>query len=158
MLAVRGVHLLTRKVVVVSGGFDPLHYGHVQYFEEARKLAGTKGIVIAILNNDNWLLKKKGHCFYPLDERYKILKAVKYIDEVLISVHKSNPDDMSIINELAMLQPTIFAKGGDRTADNIPELEYCKKRGIKVVFNVGGGKVQSSSEAVKRAREALRCV
>ena len=130
-------------IVAVSGGFDPIHPGHVRLFAEARAL-GDK--LVVILNNDNWLLKKKKSCFMKQNERKEVLEALKYVDEVIISKHKANSEDMSVSSELLLIKPDVFANGGDRTKKNVPETAVCEKIGCKMVFNVGkGGKVQSSS-------------
>lgn len=135
------------KIVAISGGFDPVHIGHIRLMKEARSL-GDKLVVIA--NNDNWLKQKKGFVFMNEKERVGVLAALRYVDEVIISQHPPKPKDMSVCQELAELRPEIFANGGDRKADNIPEYTLCEKLGIKMVFNVGGGKVQSSSELAKK--------
>lgn len=130
-------------VVAVSGGWDPIHVGHVRLFEEARKL-GDK--LVVILNNDNWLRKKKGYVFMNEKERREVLAALVAVDQVVITGHKANPSDMSVCAELKKIKPHIFANGGDRTLKNIPEVAICRGIGCKMVFNVGrGGKVQSSS-------------
>lgn len=130
-------------IVAVSGGFDPVHIGHIRMFKEARRL-GDK--LIVILNNDNWLEKKKGIVFMPERERKEILKSIRWVDKVVLTSHPPNPDDMSVCAELAKLKPDIFANGGDRKLGNIPEADTCRELNIKMVFNVGrGGKVQSSS-------------
>lgn len=130
-------------IVAVSGGFDPIHVGHIRMLKEAKQL-GDK--LVVILNNDNWLNKKKGYFFIPQDERKEILEAISCVDEVIITQHPRNPDDMSVCKELETIHPSIFANGGDRVLENIPEVETCKKIGCAMVFNVGhGGKVQSSS-------------
>ncbi len=130
-------------IVAVSGGFDPLHIGHVRMFEEAKKL-GDK--LIVILNNDNWLKKKKGYVFMPERERKEVLLALRAVDGVMITAHSRNPKDMSVCAELCKLKPDVFANGGDRKLENIPEVSACRCIGSKMVFGVGkGGKVQSSS-------------
>jgi len=130
-------------VVAVSGGFDPVHIGHVRMLKKAKKL-GDK--LVLILNNDNWLKKKKGHAFMPEYERKEILKELGCVDKVVLTGHPKNPKDMSISADLAKLRPHIFANGGDRKAGNTPEDKVCRKIGCKMVFNIGhGGKVQSSS-------------
>lgn len=130
-------------VVAVSGGFDPVHVGHVRLFHEAKKL-GDK--LVVILNNDNWLKKKKGYVFMPQEERKEIIEVLRWVDEVVITSHPKNPEDMSVCAELKKIRPDIFANGGDRTAKNIPEIPLCKEIGCKMIFSVGrGGKVQSSS-------------
>jgi cytidyltransferase-like protein len=130
-------------VVAVSGGFDPIHVGHVRLFQKAKKL-GTH--LLVILNNDNWLHAKKVHIFMPDKERREVIAALKSVDEVILTGHKKNPSDMSVCAELKKFKPDIFANGGDRKKSNIPEVPVCEKIGCKMVFNVGkGGKVQSSS-------------
>jgi len=143
---------------MVSGGFDPVHIGHVRMFNEAKKLGDE---LVVYLNNDNWLLKKKGFVFMPEYERKEIIEAFEAVDRVIISNHEKNPADMSVCVGLMEIRPHIFANGGDRNMNNAldpnsslyQEREIHKKFGIKMVYNVGyGGKVQSSSELVKKAR------
>ena len=130
-------------IVAVSGGFDPIHIGHIRLFREAKKL-GDK--LIVILNNDNWLKKKKNYVFMSQKERKELIEAIAGVDKVVFSGHKTNPKDMSVCAELKKIKPDIFANGGDRLADNIPEVAVCDKLGCKMVFNLGhGGKIQSSS-------------
>ncbi len=140
-----------KKVVMVSGGFDPVHIGHVRMFEEAKKL-GDK--LIVLLNNDNWLRLKKGYVFMEEQERKEIIKAFKAVDEVILTSHGPNTKDISISKDLKSIHPDIFAKGGDRNVSNIPtpEVLVCQEIGCEIVNDVGfGGKVQSSSELVKKA-------
>lgn len=129
-------------VVAVSGGYSPLHIGHVRLFQAAKKL-GDK--LVVIINNDNWIKKKKGHVFMSEAERKEIIKELACVDQVVITHHLKNPKDMSVCKELKRIRPDIFANGGDRTKKNIPEVKTCKEIGCKMVFNVGGGKIQSSS-------------
>lgn len=138
--------LSSRKpiVVAVSGGFDPLHFGHVRLIQAARKL-GDK--LIIILNNDHWLKRKKTHIFMHQRERREILESIEGVDEVVLTHHPQNPRDMSVNKEILKLKPDLFANGGDRkTEKDILETETCRKVGCKLIFNVGrGGKIQSSS-------------
>ena len=140
---------------MVSGGFDPVHIGHVRMFNEAKKL-GDK--LIVVLNNDHWLKKKKGKEFMPEHERKEIIEAFSSVDEVIISEHPENPEDMSICRELIKIRPHIFANGGDSnekdaddpTSSLYKEKQIHKEFGIKMVYNVGkGGKIRSSSELLK---------
>jgi D-beta-D-heptose 7-phosphate kinase/D-beta-D-heptose 1-phosphate adenosyltransferase len=141
-------------IVAVSGGFDPVHKGHVRMFNAAKKL-GDK--LIVILNNDNWLKAKKGFYFMDELERKEIIESFASVDEVVITEHKANCSDMSVCQTLKKIKPHIFANGGDRQAKNIPEYTLCKKLGIKMVFNVGeGGKVNASSKLIERAYENLK--
>ena len=128
------------KVVVVSGGFDPIHSGHIAMFKAANEL----GRVTVILNSDKFLLKKKKYLVMPFKERKAVLESIRYVDKVVRCIDK----DQTVCNTLAKLKPDIFANGGDRTLKNIPETEICKKFGIKMVFNTGGGKANSSSKII----------
>jgi len=130
-----------QKIVAVSGGFDPLHVGHIELFREAKKLGDT---LVVILNNDNWLKKKKTHVFMPEHERAEIIKALEMVDDVVLTDHKENPDDMSVSSILRQIKPDIFANGGDRKEHNTPEDVVCDELGIEMVFNLGN-KIQSSS-------------
>ena len=131
------------KIVAVSGGFDPIHIGHILLFQKAKKF-GDK--LVVILNNDNWLIKKKGRVFMTERERKKIIEAIKGVDKVILTKHPNNPGDMSVCLELKKLRPYIFANGGDRTRKNIPEVPLCESINCRMIFNVGpGGKIQSSS-------------
>ena len=136
---------------MVSGGFDPVHIGHVRLFNEAKKLGDE---LVVVINNDNWLRLKKGYAFMPEQERKEIIEAFKAVDRVILSSHKKNTKDISISKDILALRPHIFAKGGDRHAGNIPtpEVAVCDKIGCKIINDVGhGGKVQSSSELVKKS-------
>ncbi len=137
--------------VAVSGGFDPLHVGHVRMFKEARNL-GDK--LMVIINNDNWLQHKKGFVFMPQRERAEIVKELPFVDKVVFTDHGIKDPDRSITRSLKKFKPAIFANGGDRKGvKDIPEVAICEELGIKMVFNVGeGGKVQSSSWMVGASR------
>lgn len=133
------------RVVAVSGGFDPLHVGHVRMIQAAAKL-GTRLVVIA--NGDEFLVRKKGYAFMPVEERVEILRALRDVDEVVVAVDK----DQTVRETLRLVRPDVFANGGDRRATgDIPEAAVCRELGIEMIFNVGGGKVQSSSDLVQRA-------
>lgn len=137
-------------IVATSGGFDPLHIGHIRLLREAKKL-GDK--LIVILNNDNWLLFKKGHVFMKERERKEILESIRWVDKVTLTGHTKNTRDISVCRELMKIKPDIFAKGGDRNPakDPVPEVETCRKIGCRMVYNVGrGGKIQSSSWLLDR--------
>jgi len=140
----------SKKIVMVSGGFDPVHIGHVRLFNEAKKLGDE---LVILLNNDNWLKLKKGYAFMPEQERKEIIESFEAVDRVVLSSHKKNTKDISVVEDIKIIRPHIFAKGGDRTYDNIPEVPICEELNCKMVFNLGkGGKVQSSSDLVKKAK------
>jgi cytidyltransferase-like protein len=135
------------KIVAVSGGFDPVHIGHIRYLKGAAEL----GKVVVMLNTDEWLIRKKGKPFMPYDERKEILEAIKYVYKVVPVVDKGN----SVAESIRHYKPHIFAKGGDRTIDKIPQDEKDAIMGIggSLVINVGGGKIQSSSWLIKGTQE-----
>ena len=143
---------------MVSGGFDPIHIGHVRMFEAARKL-GDK--LVVVINNDNWLRSKKGYVFMSEKERKEIIEMFPFVDKVVLTSHKKEDPDRSVCRELAKLRPAIFANGGDRKGTkDIPEAATCKELGIKMIFNMGeGGKIQSSSWMIgDAARNFVRSV
>lgn len=140
------------KIVMVSGGFDPIHPGHVRLFNEAKKL-GDK--LVVVINNDYWIKKKKGFGFMSAKDRAEVISAFRSVDRVVISSHKKNPIDMSVSEELKKIRPHIFANGGDRNEKDAKnphsylykDVELCKRLNIEMIFNVGrGGKIRSSSE------------
>lgn len=144
-----------RVVVAISGGFDPIHIGHVRMIQEAKALGDE---LVVILNNDNWLTDKKGCPFMSEAERKEIIEAIHGVDRVVITEHALGDSDRSVCRELRSIKPHIFANGGDRKPDGdpVPEVSLCKELGVKLVYNVGaGGKVQSSSWLIAKAAEKL---
>jgi len=133
------------KRIAVSGGFDPIHIGHVRMIQEASKY----GNVVVIANSDEWLLRKKGYVFMPFDERSEILMSIKGVTEV----YQAYDDDNTVCMSLRGIKLDAFANGGDRKEDNTPEMDVCKELGIEMLWNVGGGKIQSSSTLVERRRD-----
>lgn len=128
------------SIVAISGGFDPIHNGHVRLIKEASK----HGAVLVILNSDEWLKRKKGYSFMAWDQRAEILMGMKGIYAVI----QADDEDGTVCKTLEGIQVDYFANGGDRANENTPELETCVKLGIKPLFNIGGAKVASSSELV----------
>ena len=142
------------RIVAISGGFDHHHIGHIRYIREGRAL-GDK--LVVILNNDNWLMKKKGFVFMPQAERKEVLEAIDGVDEVILTDHAPDDDDRSVCRTLRLIRPDVFANGGDRKPDGdpVPEVSLCDELGIEMFYNVGhGGKVQSSSWLTNRMKEA----
>ncbi len=123
--------------VAASGYFNPLHKGHVEYLEKAKSL-GDK--LVVILNNDHQRALKGSKEFMSQEERMVILKALRCVDEVVLSIDM----DPTVCKSLEMIKPDIFAKGGDRFASEIPEAEVCNTLGILMVDGLGN-KIQSSS-------------
>lgn len=130
------------KVVLVSGGFDPLHSGHISYFKDAKSLGDY---LIVAVNSDAWLSNKKGRYFMPWRERANIIKELNCVDEV-ISFDDSNNTAIDAIRHTKRKYKNhniIFANGGDRTAENIPEMIF---KDVEFIFGVGGkNKANSSS-------------
>jgi len=135
---------MTEKIVIVTGGFDPLHSGHVQYFQAAARL-GTK-LVVGI-NSDAWLIRKKGRPFMSWLERSKIIQGLKVVDHGM-SFNDDANNSKDCIHKCRLMWPNaefIFANGGDRTAANIPEMDY-QDDNLRFEFGVGGeNKANSSS-------------
>lgn len=130
-------------VVCISGGFDPLTHGHVRLVQDAARV----GEVVVILNSDAWLVRKKGYCFMPYEQRREIMEALAGV----IRVEPVDDCDGTVVEALARIRPEFFANGGDRTENNTPELALCVDYGIRPLFGIGGEKVASSSELVKAA-------
>ncbi len=123
---------------MASGYFDPIHVGHIEYLEMAAKL-GDK--LIVIVNNDNQAALKKGTPFMTEGDRLKIVSSLKCVDEVFLSID----EDPTVCRSLQAVSPDIFAKGGDRFVDEIPEATTCKEIGAEIVDGLGM-KIRSSSD------------
>lgn len=132
------------KKVAVSGGFDPLHVGHINLFKEAKKLGDY---LVVILNSDEFLMTKKKYIFMPFEQRKEMIESIRWVDEVVPCIDK----DQTVCQTLRKIKPDIFANGGDRNKKNIPEVAVCQEIGAQMVFNIGGGKIQSSSWLVNDA-------
>ena len=135
-----------KKIVLATGGFDPIHSGHIKYFEEAKQLGDY---LVVGLNSDNWLKRKKGKSFLNLDERLIIVKNFRMVDQV-ITWDDSDDTAIGAIKKLLLEHPDkkiIFANGGDRNKENIPEIEnFSKIENLDFIFGVGGkNKINSSS-------------
>jgi len=126
------------KVVAVSGYFDPIHVGHLEYLKMAKNL-GDK--LIVIVNSDHQAGLKKGTSFMPEDDRLEIVKSLRCVDEVFLSIDK----DKSVCKSLEYLKPDIFANGGDRSLNEIPETAVMKKYNIEMIDGLGM-KIRSSSK------------
>lgn len=133
-------------IVCVSGYFDPLHVGHIEYFKLSKKL-GDK--LMVIINNDHQAKLKKGNSFMPCDERIKIIQELKCVDYVV----KSIDTDRTVCETLRTLKPKpkYFCNGGDQNNNTIPETSICNERGIELRDGFGD-KIQSSSWLIKASK------
>ena len=131
------------RVVIVSGGFDPIHSGHIHHFKEAKKLGD---ILIVGLNSDEWLTRKKGKPFMPLEERLAVIKELRMVDSA-VSFNDDDSSSVSLIKQaLVLFDDVLFANGGARTQDNIPEIDaFDKDPRVQFAFGVGGTHKQNSS-------------
>ena len=123
--------------VAVSGYFDPIHVGHLEYLRMAKELGDS---LVVIVNNNYQCKLKKGKHFMDENDRVEIVKALRFVDEVFLSVDK----DRTVCKSLEEIKPDVFANGGDRATSEVPETPVCKKYNIKMVDGLGD-KIRSSS-------------
>lgn len=140
-----------KSICIVSGGFDPVHIGHKRYFADANKYGALK----IIINSDEWLIRKKGYVFMPWEDRRELLEYMTGED----GIYSGGDDDGSVCSTILkiwreyhlVVDKIYFAKGGDRTLENTPEVALCEELGIECVWGCGGGKIRASSELVREA-------
>ena len=136
------------KKIMVSGGFDPVHVGHIRMI----KAAAQWGEVFVIINSDDWLVRKKGYVFMPWKERAEIISAIRGVSVVC----EVDDSDGTVCKALQSHKPDAFANGGDRKKNNTPEMSVCDELGIQMLWGVGGkDKPQSSSWLINKAMEQL---
>jgi len=139
-----------RPTVMVSGGFDPVHAGHIRMI----RAAAAYGDVIVIANSDDWLFRKKGFVFMEYARRVEILNAIKGV----VLVDSVDDTDGTVCKAIKRIKPTYFANGGDRGRSNTPEQSVCEQIGVELLWGIGGEeKLQSSSsltKAVKTSRDS----
>tara|TARA_A100001011_G_C14206317_1_gene797942 strand:- start:355 stop:792 length:438 start_codon:yes stop_codon:yes gene_type:complete len=136
-----------KKTVMVSGGFDPIHSGHVRMILDA----ATYGDVVVVANSDDWLIRKKGYFFMDWQERSEILASIKGVSSVTFV----DDSDGTVCEAISRVVPDFFANGGDRKSENTPEMDLCNSLGVNLLWDIGGGKIQSSSNLVDRHRKIL---
>jgi cytidyltransferase-like protein len=140
--------LLPISIVATSGGFDPIHIGHVRCLKDSASVVESAFLVV-ILNGDGFLTRKKGRSFMKFEERAEILASIRYVDLVV----GWDDGSQTVCGALEALRPDIFTKGGDRSARGVvPEADVCDRIGCRIEYGVGGvEKVQSSSDLIKSA-------
>lgn len=134
---------MKQTIILITGGFDPIHSGHIAYIQAARKLGD---ILIVGVNSDGWLERKKGKAFLPWEERAKIVESIKGVHFVL-GFDDTDGSARDAIHEVRKLYPDaiiVFGNGGDRTSTNIPEMDI-KDDKLTFVFGVGGEDKKNSS-------------
>ena len=135
-----------RPLIAVSGGFDPVHIGHIRMIRDASRY----GDVMVIINSDDWLQRKKGYVFMPWKERAEIIGNIKGVS-LVVAV---NDEDGTVCEALRRHTPDAFANGGDRKTENTPEMDVCEELGIQMMWAIGGNdKPQSSSWLVDKLKE-----
>lgn len=143
---------MKKKAIIVSGYFNPLHKGHIEYFKNARE----KGDLLVVIVNNDYQRNLKGSKEFMLeDERLIIIKELKIVDKVLLSLDTDKSVCKSIEKihkEFNNIYELVFANGGDQTSDNIPEIKVCEKLKIKMIDGLGN-KIQSSSWILKSKNE-----
>jgi len=135
------------EIVIVSGGFDPVHVGHIRMILAAASI--SEAVIIGV-NSDEWLKRKKGYIFMPQEERIEVVRSIKGV-RYATTFDDSDNSAKQLITKIREKYPRAsiaFANGGDRTKDNIPEIEVAEKNYVKLIWNIGGRKIQSSSELV----------
>lgn len=139
------------KIVMASGGFDPIHPGHISYLLESKNHGDQ---LVVVVNGDEFLRRKKGRPFQNLETRCLIVSAIREVDYVVPFEIK---DDMTVAKALESLKPAVFTKGGDRSDHKtIPEWESCQQLGIKLITGVGADKQWSSSWFLKQWEASSR--
>ena len=135
-----------KPLIAVSGGFDPVHIGHIRMIQDASRY----GNVMVIINSDEWLMRKKGYVFMPWKERAEIMGNIKGV----VMVTQVDDSDGTVCEALSRHKPDAFANGGDRKEKNTPEMDLCDHIGIELLWSVGGSdKPQSSSWLVNKLKE-----
>ena len=163
-LVYKNIHELKKEldnwgysIFTISGGFDPIHVGHIRYITSAAEAAQVgspdtgfwnPGVLVVIVNSDGFLKRKKGYSFMPLEDRMEIISSIEGVDFVTCW----DDGTQTVIGALEILKPQFFLKGGDRCdPESVPEFSTCDKIGCEVLFDIGGKeKVQSSSELVRQ--------
>lgn len=138
-------------IMVLSGGFDPLHVGHIRMIKHARDMAA---LVVVGVNSDDWLRRNRGRAGHAFEDRCEIVASIRGVTS---AVGFSDDDDtaVALIRMVCRLSPgakIAFGNGGDRTSTNVPEVEICNELGVDLVWGVGGDSVESSSGVIENSQ------
>ena len=147
------------KIYMTSGGFDPVHVGHIRCIKQTALMSkdpkyvpySTRGLVVVVVNSDLFLERKKGYAFMNLEDRMEIIDSIKGVDFV---VPWTCYENQTVCGAIEIIKPDYFTKGGDRfDAKTIPEWNICEELGCKIITGVGGDKIRSSSDIVSKSKE-----
>ena len=137
-------------IMILSGGFDPLHVGHIRMIQHARDMAA---LVVVGINSDEWLQRRRGRVLTPFDDRCQIVASIRGVTSA-VGFEDGDDSAVSLIRMVCRLSPgakIAFGNGGDRTSTNVPEVEICEELGVDLVWGVGGDKVESRSGVIENA-------
>jgi cytidyltransferase-like protein len=137
-------------VLVLSGGFDPLHVGHIRLIQHARDMAA---LVVVGVNSDEWLTRNKGRVYMKFEERREIVASIRGVTSA-VGFEDGDDTAVNLIKMVHTMSPgakIAFGNGGDRNALNVPEVEICNDLGVDLVWGLGGDHMQSNSDLVHRA-------
>ena len=145
----KNIHML-RPIYLTSGGFDPMHIGHLRCIQETVRLAEENfGTTVIVVNGDGFLDRKKGYSFMQESDRMEIIAGIHGVDNVVLW----DDGTQTVVGAIEKIKPDFFTKGGDRTdATNVPEFDICDSIGCEVLFNIGGGKIRASSDLIENSR------
>ncbi len=139
-----------KKIVIISGYFNPVHIGHIRLLKAAKEIGDY---LVAVVNNDKQQLIKKGKIIMEENERLEIVKAICYVDETILSIDedKTQCKTLEMIAKKYLGEKLIFANGGDRDSEKaIPETDICKRNNIEMIFGVGGNDKPNSSSNINK--------
>lgn len=139
-------------IMILSGGFDPLHVGHIRMIQHARDMAA---LVVVGVNSDEWLVREHGRVLMEFSERCEIVASIRGVTSA-VGFDDADNTAVSLLQTVCRLSPgakIAFGNGGDRTSTNVPEVEICKELGVDLVWGVGGDQVESSSGVIERAEQ-----
>lgn len=138
-------------IMILSGGFDPLHVGHIRMIQHARDMAA---LVVVGINSDEWLTRKRGRVITKFEDRCQIVASIRGVTSA-VGFDDADDTAVALIKMVCRLSPgarIAFGNGGDRTSTNVPEVEICHELGVDLVWGVGGTKVESSSGVIESAQ------